>query len=32
MTFESTFEVLKPDNFAFYLLQIAFSDKLITQF
>ena len=32
MTFESTFKVLKPDNFAFYLLQIACFDRWITQF
>ena len=32
MTFESTFKVLKPDNYAFYLLQIASFDRLITQF
>ena len=28
MTFESTFKVLKPDNFPFHLLQIAGFDKL----
>ena len=29
MNFESTFKALKPDNFAFYLLQIASFDGCI---
>ena len=32
MTFESTFKVLKPDNFPFHLLQIAGFDRLSTVF
>ena len=32
VTFGSIFKALKPDDFAFYLMQIAIFDSLITQF